>query len=296
MEFKEERGSGDVARESAAVGTSCAVREIRGPMGFEETFRDREAGDMIDRVDELLDFDLALLDSLAARRPLPTDEAASASPHRLRGADEPVRFAGFDEAGRGALAGPVSVACVRIDLARWTILPLDREQLTRSLAGLDDSKRLTPRRREALYREIVSVADWGVGWASAIEIDRWGIVGACRVAARRAVVQLSVSPSIGLFDRGLSLVENASDAALPELSFTGGDARSLHIAAASIVAKVERDAILERLATRFSGYGLGRHKGYGTAAHRSAIRRLGPSPVHRRSFCSRIERAESQSC
>ena len=107
---------------------------------------------------------------------------------------------------------------------------------------------------------------------------------------------LAVVPHVGLFDRGLSLVEKGASAVPPELQLTRGDARSLHIAAASVVAKVGRDAIMARLEGRFPGYGLARHKGYGTAAHRDSIRSLGPSAVHRRSFCTRIEGAKSRSC
>ena len=249
---------------------------------------------MVDRVTELLDFDLALVDSIAGGRPAASLEAVAACLPDLRETAGPIRFVGFDEAGRGALAGPVAVGCVHLDLsggrrASW----LDREAMASVLAGLDDSKRLTPRRRGALYEAIVSVADWGIGCASASEIDRCGIVRACRIAARRAYAKLPVPPDLGLFDRGLSLAGEDSRSLLREVQLTHGDARSLHVAAASIVAKVGRDAIMERLDERFPGYGLSRHKGYGTAAHRGAIRRLGPSIVHRRSFCSRIESAES---
>ena len=146
-----------------------------------------------------------------------------------------------------------------------------------------------------MYEAIVSVAHWGIGYASASEIDRSGIIFGCRLAARRAYVGLGAAADVGLFDRGLSLVSRGATTRLPEIQLTRGDARSLHVAAASVVAKVERDAVMDRLDGRFPGYGLARHKGYGTAAHREAIRRLGPSIVHRRSFCTRIESAESQS-
>jgi len=253
---------------------------------------------MTDRVRELLDFDLALVDSIAGGCPASGLEEVAACLPDLHEATGPIRFVGFDEAGRGALAGPVSVACVHFDLAGAPPSSrLDRNRLTEILAGLDDSKRLTPLRREALYEAIVSIADWGIGYASASEIDRWGIVHACRLAARRAYAALSVVPNLGLFDRGLSLAELAegeSDVGPAEIQITRGDARSLHVAAASIMAKVGRDGIMEKLGSRFPGYGLSGHKGYGTAAHRDAIRRLGPSLVHRRSFCARIETTESQ--
>lgn len=230
---------------------------------------------MSDRVRELLAFDLALAHRFGQR------------------GSEPIRFAGFDEAGRGALAGPVCVACVHVPLGAHD--GPDRDRLLSILAGLDDSKRLSVRRRETLHEAIVSRFAWGFGCSSAREIDRAGIVAACAAAARRAVSMLAVGPDVGLFDRGLSLPDGATPN-WPALELTRGDARSLHIAAASIVAKVGRDAIMQRLGDRFAGYGLARHKGYGTALHRERIGRLGPSTVHRRSFCSRIERAESQSC
>lgn len=252
---------------------------------------------MADRVGELLEFDLALIDAVLKGRSFSGVEQPGACFLNLRRAGEPIRVVGFDEAGRGALAGPVVVACAHVDLSGVSASSgLDREGLTSALAGLDDSKRLTPRRRESLYEAIVSTADWGVGCASAPVIDRWGIVHACRLAARRAFARLSVDPDFGMFDRGLSLTGASARGSLPEFHFTRGDARSLHIAAASILAKVGRDAIMDRLGERFPGYGLSKHKGYGTAAHRDAIRHHGLSIVHRRSFRTRIGRAESQSC
>jgi ribonuclease HII len=253
--------------------------------------------DMTDRVAELLDFDLALIDSIVEGRALPNPEEPVVRLPDLRGTAGRIHFVGFDEAGRGALAGPVAVACVHIDLGGSRASPgFDREAVTSILTGLDDSKRLTPRRRESLYEAITCASAWGFGCAAASEIDRYGIGGACRLAARRAYAKLAFEPDVGLFDRGLSLVGKDASAVPPELQLTRGDARSLHIAGASVVAKVGRDAIMDRLGERFPGYGLSKHKGYGTAAHREAIRSLGPSIVHRRSFCTRIERAESQSC
>jgi len=245
---------------------------------------------MPDRVTELLDFDVTLLEAIdAGRRPLDGWDA-DAWPADLGALKQPARFVGFDEAGRGALAGPVAVGCVHVELART-----DTSTLASALTGLDDSKRLSPRCREALARSISSVADWGFGCASAAEIDRLGIVRACRLAARRAYAKLAVCGTVGLFDRGLSLAVDGDRPALAEISLTRGDSRSLHVAAASIVAKVGRDALMHGLAERFPGYGLSGHKGYGTAAHRAAIARLGPSAVHRRSFLGRIEGADSRS-
>jgi ribonuclease HII len=191
------------------------------------------------------------------------------------------RLAGFDEAGRGALAGPVVVACVHFDALS------DPGRLV----GLDDSKRLTPRKREALYERICTLCKWGVGWASHSVIDRRGIVPALTLAARRAYRAMGQRANLLLLDRGLSLRsgsvpwEPLIDPPLPkELTFTKGDAQSLHIAAASILAKVSRDRMMTRIHARFPDYGFDRNKGYGTASHFAALRRLGPSSIHRRSF------------
>jgi len=253
-----------------------------------------------DRTRELLDFDVVVLDALAAGHRSSWVGKGDARPPDL----PPVRpsggLVGFDEAGRGALAGPVAVGCVHIDLAAAAAPGVVRDGILRALAGVDDSKRLTPRGRSAARARLAPAAICGVGYASAAEVDRLGIVDACRVAARRAY-RTVVGQRVGgqgfaaaLFDCGLSLPEEEA-VGLSALSFPHGDARSLHIAAASIVAKVGRDAILGCLARRFPGYGFSKHKGYGTAAHYESIRRLGASAVHRRSFLGRIEATESQS-
>lgn len=180
--------------------------------------------------------------------------------------------AGLDEAGRGPWAGPVVAAAV--------VLPPARADLAEALAGVDDSKRLSPETRARLYDRIHAVAlAIGVGIASAAEIDRIGIVPATRLAMRRALDALPRTPDYLLLDH-IRLPE----VNIPQESFTRGDARVLSIAAASIVAKVTRDRIMEELDARYPGYGFAQHKGYGTAAHREALRRLGPSPVHRRTW------------
>ncbi len=223
------------------------------------------------------------------------DDVADGGARPLR----PYLLAGFDEAGRGALAGPVTVACVAFD-ARRLAAPLLLKELIDDLVGLDDSKRLTPPNREALFERIVRRAAWGVGCASAREIDRVGIVAACCRAARRAHRNLGISVDRLLFDRGLTLRDATGGApsggATRETTATGADGRSLHVAAASIVAKVTRDRYMTRLGGIFPGYELGRHKGYGTAVHRDAIRSLGPTRIHRRTFTIRPETAKSQSC
>ena len=197
-----------------------------------------------------------------------------------------LRLAGFDEAGRGALAGPVTVACVSFELSRLLSPKGDlRNSILEIYSDLNDSKRVTERVRERLYDSILAEAHWGIGCASAVKIDHLGIVPACRIAALRAYRNLGLSVDLCLFDRGLTLGEGTGGESMPaSIQLTRGDARSFHIAAASILAKVGRDAIMRALDKRASDYGFAGHKGYGTAAHRVAIREHGPSRFHRRTF------------
>lgn len=181
--------------------------------------------------------------------------------------------AGFDEAGRGALAGPVAVGAV--------ILPADTPHLSQTLACSRDSKQMTARQRELCAPLIKETAlSWGVAFATADEIDQLGIVAATRLAAMRALAALSNSPDYLLTDFRLELPELD----IPQTSLVKGDARSLSIASASVLAKTERDALMRRLDERYPGYRLGQNKGYGTQAHRSAMKRLGYSSVHRKTF------------
>jgi ribonuclease HII len=182
-------------------------------------------------------------------------------------------IAGLDEAGRGALAGPVCVGAV--------ILPDDNPYLTQTLSGVRDSKQLTPRKRTHLIPRIQEASlTWGIGFASADEIDELGIVPATRLAANRAIETLSIFPDFLLTDFRLELPElGVSQAALVK-----GDQRSLSIAAASILAKTARDDFMRELDTHYLDYGFGLHKGYGTLIHREAINRSGFSPVHRKTF------------
>ena len=179
--------------------------------------------------------------------------------------------AGIDEAGRGALAGPVAAGAL--------IFP-SNPGLLPTLKGVRDSKQMTARQRLFWGQRLLEVClAWGVGFASAVEIDTLGIVPATRLAMWRAVQALGQQPEHLLVDY----------MKLPELSIAQtplvkGDARSLSIAAASILAKTRRDVILGELEAQYPGYGLARHKGYATAAHRAALARLGPSPIHRLSF------------
>jgi len=182
-------------------------------------------------------------------------------------------IAGLDEAGRGALAGPVSVGAV--------ILPNNKTLLSATLSGARDSKQMTPRARERLAINIKEVAlNWGVGFASADEIDTQGIVRATRLAAIRALHQFSLSPQYLLTDFRLELPQLE----ISQTALVKGDAHCLSIACASILAKTERDALMRELDLLYPKYGLGKHKGYGTQAHRSVLKRLGLSDVHRRSF------------
>ena len=180
-------------------------------------------------------------------------------------------IAGIDEAGRGAMAGPVCAAAV--------VLPVD-PYLTRTLIGVRDSKLMIPLEREKWAPRIrkVSIA-WGVGFASEAEIDSLGIVPATRLAATRALDSLSVPPEALLTD-ALLFPEND----LPQTALIKGDQRSLSIAAASVLAKTARDAVMCEFEEQYPGYGFARHKGYGTQAHRSAMKRLGLSEIHRKSF------------
>ena len=178
----------------------------------------------------------------------------------------PDPIAGVDEAGRGPLAGPVVAAAV----------VLDRRRVPR---GLDDSKKLCAEAREAAYARIVRVAGWGVGIADVDEIDRLNIYHATMLAMARAVDALGIDPAMVLVD-GNALPKWRH----PARAIVSGDALCRSIAAASIVAKVTRDRMMAEYDAAHPGYGWCRNKGYGTLEHRTALTRLGPSPLHRRSF------------
>lgn len=176
-------------------------------------------------------------------------------------------IAGVDEAGRGPLAGPVVAAAV--------ILPPGLK-----ITGLDDSKKLSKAVRQELYDQIVLKARaYGLGSASKDEIDRIGIAQATFLAMKRSLKRLVVSPDFLLVDgfklRGTSYQQKA---------LVKGDSLSLSIAAASVLAKVSRDAVMEKLDEQYPGYGFARHMGYGTKEHRTALKKLGPCPEHRQSF------------
>ena len=178
---------------------------------------------------------------------------------------------GVDEAGRGPLAGPVCAAAV--------ILPRGAV-----IEGLNDSKKLSEKRREALYDEIVeSAIAFGIAFASVEEIEEKNILEATFLAMNRAIEQLSVVPALALIDGNRS-----KGIVLPSRCVIGGDGKCADIAAASILAKVTRDRYMLEMAEKYPQYGFKRHKGYGTAAHYAAIREFGPSPIHRMSFLRKM--------
>jgi ribonuclease HII len=176
------------------------------------------------------------------------------------------RIAGIDEAGRGALFGPVVAAAVILNPKR-------------RIVGLDDSKKLTPERRAELAPRICDHAlAWAIVEVDAQRIDAWNIYQASRQAMTAAVQHLSIEPDYLLID-ALHL-----DLFLEQKSLIKGDARSVSIAAASILAKTHRDMRMEEWDARYPLYGLARHKGYGTPDHLLALRQHGPTPLHRHSF------------
>jgi ribonuclease HII len=176
-------------------------------------------------------------------------------------------IAGVDEVGRGPLFGPVVAAAV--------ILPVGC-----TLLGLDDSKKLTERKREELDIAVRACAvAWAIATVDAETIDRINIRQASLLAMRQAVEQLAVAPDFLLID-GRDCIEWPCT----QRAVVKGDATSVSIAAASVIAKVHRDRMLVELDREFPGYGLAQHKGYGTVMHLEALERLGPTPLHRRSF------------
>jgi ribonuclease HII len=180
--------------------------------------------------------------------------------------------AGVDEVGRGPLAGPVGVAAV--------IFAPD----AKPLPGIDDSKKLDRQRREALFPLILERAlSVSVVFASAEEIDRYNIRGATLRAMARAVAGLSVRPCFALIDGR----DVPGSLVCPARAIIDGDELSLSIAAASVVAKVTRDRLMARLDAHYPEYGFSGHCGYGTPAHLKALSRLGPTPLHRKSFKSK---------
>lgn len=178
---------------------------------------------------------------------------------------------GIDEAGRGPLAGPVCAAAV--------ILPSGLE-----IEGLDDSKKLSEAKREALFDVVAkSAVSYGIGWASEVEIDKFNILQATFLAMRRAVEAMPVCADYALVDGNR----------MPPLEIPGetvikGDSKCACVAAASILAKVSRDRLLRKWDSEYPEYGFAKHKGYGTKAHYEAIKKYGILPVHRKSFLKNL--------
>lgn len=182
-------------------------------------------------------------------------------------------IAGLDEAGRGALAGPVVAAAV--------VLPLNDAAAIKALRGVNDSKQLTARQREALFDRIRQQAiAYGIAAVAANVVDEIGILPATRQAMGTAVSQLTPSAQYLLIDGRIRL----SSLPTPQQSIIRGDSASLSIAAASILAKVSRDRLLIEWDAQFPQYGFARHKGYGTPQHLAALEQHGPCPLHRHSF------------
>ena len=176
-------------------------------------------------------------------------------------------LAGVDEAGRGPLAGPVCAAAV--------ILPRELQ-----IDGLNDSKKLSEKKREALFDIIRENAlAYSVAFASHREIDELNILNATYLAMNRAVAGLSLTPDMTVIDGN-----RAKGIEFPNITLVGGDGKSANVAAASVLAKVTRDRLMCELAEKYPGYGFEKHKGYPTRAHYEALRRLGPSEIHRVTF------------
>lgn len=181
-------------------------------------------------------------------------------------------IAGVDEAGRGPLAGPVVAAAVILDRNQ----PID---------GLDDSKKLSARRRDVLAADIRRRAlGWAVAWSDPAEIDRLNILAATLLAMRRAILGLPLWPQGVLVDGNRLPDLDFFGASIPGEPVIGGDARIASISAASILAKVSRDRMMSATDRLYPGYGFARHKGYGTAEHLETLGRLGPCAQHRWSF------------
>lgn len=178
---------------------------------------------------------------------------------------------GVDEAGRGPLAGPVCAAAVM--LPRGLVIP-----------GLNDSKKLSPKKRDALYDAIVEQAvSYGVAFATVEEIEKLNILEATFLAMNRAIEQLSEKPALALIDGNRNTGIHVSSQCV-----IGGDGKCAEIAAASILAKVTRDRYMLQMAEQYPQYGFEKHKGYGTAAHYAALREYGSCPIHRPSFLKKM--------
>jgi len=184
------------------------------------------------------------------------------------------RIGGIDEAGRGPLAGPVVAACCVLDASRRVL-------------GVDDSKKLSPARREELYERILDACtDSCVQEIDALEIDRINILNATKKAMTKAVAGLLVQPDVLLVD-----AVDLKGTGIPVVPIVKGDSLSVSIAAASILAKVHRDRLMDAYDRQYPEYGFARHKGYGTPEHYEALRKYGRCPIHRLSFTTGLDDA-----
>ena len=182
---------------------------------------------------------------------------------------------GCDEAGAGPLAGRVYAAAV--------ILPREL-----AIPGLNDSKKLTPKKRDLLYDQIIAQAvDWAVAWVEAEEIDATDILSARMNAMQRAIEKLQITPDLALLD-GNRDHGKAGAVTAPHITLVKGDSLSASIAAASILAKVSRDRYMEEMAVEYPQYAFEKHKGYPTKLHYELLRQYGPCPIHRRSFLKKL--------
>ena len=186
-------------------------------------------------------------------------------------ADDRTPFCGVDEAGRGPLAGPVCAAAV--------ILP---EGLV--IPELNDSKKLTAKKRDALYDIICeSAVAFGIAFATVDEIEALNIKGATYLAMDRAIADMDTAPVLALVDGN-----DKNTLSIPAIKVVKGDSLCASIAAASVLAKVTRDRYMDELDAQYPRYGFAKHKGYGTAAHYAALREFGPSPVHRPTYLRKM--------
>ena len=183
------------------------------------------------------------------------------------------RIAGIDEAGRGPIAGPVVASAVILEV------PID---------GVNDSKKLSPGKREKLFYKIMEIGKVGIGLATPSEIDELNILNATKLAMKRALENLGCGVDLALIDgKNLELSENS-------ICVVKGDSKSLSIAAASIVAKVIRDRIMTAYSRVFQGYGFEQHFGYPTRYHKASVKRLGPTVFHRLTFSGVIENLDEK--
>ena len=204
---------------------------------------------------------------MATARPTLDIETAVSHQHNLQ------HIAGLDEAGRGALAGPVVASAV--------ILPINDPDIFSNLESVNDSKQLSAKKREELFSLITEHAlAYGIGIVPAETIDEIGIIPSTKQAMKTAVSQLTPQPDYLLVDGRIRL----KTIPLPQQAIVRGDSKSLSIAAASILAKVTRDRLMVEFDPQYPLYEFGRHKGYGTELHRNAIEKHGPCPIHRHSF------------